>query len=89
MPDGTPIEIVLNLLGVPSRMNIGQVMKLIWLIAKALDMYACFDGASEDDILKPWKENSLRGKSSYDGRTGEPFDNEITVGMYMLNSTIC
>ncbi|NLL53334.1 MAG: DNA-directed RNA polymerase subunit beta [Peptococcaceae bacterium] len=92
MPDGTPIEIVLNPLGVPSRMNIGQVMEthLGWA-AKALDMYIAtpvFDGASEDDIFETLERAGLptSGKSIlYDGRTGEPFDNEITVGyMYML-----
>ncbi|NLM22198.1 MAG: DNA-directed RNA polymerase subunit beta [Peptococcaceae bacterium] len=92
MPDGTPIEIVLNPLGVPSRMNIGQVMEthLGWA-AKALDMYIAtpvFDGASENDIFETLQKAGLptSGKSIlYDGRTGEPFDNEITVGyMYML-----
>ncbi len=92
MPDGTPIEIVLNPLGVPSRMNIGQVLEthLGWA-AKALGLYIAtpvFDGAREDDIFETLKKAGLpkSGKSVlYDGRTGEPFDNEITVGyMYML-----
>ncbi|NLO96499.1 MAG: DNA-directed RNA polymerase subunit beta, partial [Peptococcaceae bacterium] len=92
MPDGTPIEIVLNPLGVPSRMNIGQVLEthLGWA-AKALDMYIAtpvFDGAREEDIFETLEKAGLpkSGKSIlYDGRTGEPFDNEITVGyMYML-----
>jgi len=92
MPDGTPIEIVLNPLGVPSRMNIGQVLEthLGWA-AKALGIYIAtpvFDGAREDDIFETLSRAGLpaSGKSAlYDGRTGEPFDNEITVGyMYML-----
>lgn len=92
LPDGTPIEIVLNPLGVPSRMNIGQVLEthLGWA-AKALGMYIAtpvFDGATEEDIFETLKKANLpvSGKSIlYDGRTGEPFDNEITVGyMYML-----
>ncbi|MGI6588202.1 MAG: DNA-directed RNA polymerase subunit beta [Peptococcia bacterium] len=92
LPDGTPIEIVLNPLGVPSRMNIGQVLEthLGWA-AKALGIKVAtpvFDGATEDDIIKILQEANLpaTGKSIlYDGRTGSPFDNEITVGyMYML-----
>ncbi|MGI6450890.1 MAG: DNA-directed RNA polymerase subunit beta [Desulfitobacteriia bacterium] len=92
MPDGTPIEIVLNPLGVPSRMNIGQVLEthLGWA-AKALGIYIAtpvFDGAREEDVIETLNKAGLpeNGKSIlYDGRTGEPFDNEITVGyMYML-----
>jgi len=92
MPDGTPIEIVLNPLGVPSRMNIGQVLEthLGWA-AKALGIYIAtpvFDGAREDDVFETLREAKLPegGKSIlFDGRTGEPFDNEVTVGyMYML-----
>jgi len=92
MPDGTPIEIVLNPLGVPSRMNIGQVLEthLGWA-ARALDLYIAtpvFDGATENDVFETLGKAGLpqSGKSVlYDGRTGEPFDNEITVGyMYML-----
>ncbi|NLI92005.1 MAG: DNA-directed RNA polymerase subunit beta [Peptococcaceae bacterium] len=92
MPDGTPIEIVLNPLGVPSRMNIGQVLEthLGWA-AKALGIYIAtpvFDGAREEDVFETLIKAGLpeSGKSVlYDGRTGEPFDNEITVGyMYML-----
>jgi DNA-directed RNA polymerase subunit beta len=92
MPDGTPIEIVLNPLGVPSRMNIGQVLEthLGWA-AKTLGIHVAtpvFDGATEDDVLDTIKEAGLPpdGKSIlYDGRTGEPFDNPITVGyVYML-----
>ena len=92
MPDGTPIEIVLNPLGVPSRMNIGQVLEthLGWA-ARTLGIYIAspvFDGATEDDVLAAFKEAGLpeNGKTVlYDGRTGEPFDNEVTVGyVYML-----
>jgi DNA-directed RNA polymerase subunit beta len=92
MPDGTPIEIVLNPLGVPSRMNLGQVLEthLGWA-AKTLGIYVAtpvFDGATEDDVLEALKKADLppNGKSMlYDGRTGEPFDNDITVGyVYML-----
>jgi DNA-directed RNA polymerase subunit beta len=92
MPDGTPIEVVLNPLGVPSRMNIGQILEthLGWA-AKALGIYIAtpvFDGAREEDIFETLDKAGLpkNGKSIlYDGRTGEPFDNEITVGyMYML-----
>ncbi len=92
MPDGTPIEIVLNPLGVPSRMNIGQVLEthLGWA-AKALGIHIAtpvFDGATEDDVFETLQKAGLptSGKSRlYDGRTGEPFDNEVTVGyMYML-----
>ncbi|RNC62996.1 MAG: DNA-directed RNA polymerase subunit beta [Candidatus Dichloromethanomonas elyunquensis] len=92
MPDGTPIEIVLNPLGVPSRMNIGQVLEthLGWA-AKAMGIHIAtpvFDGAREEDVFETLIKAGLpeSGKSTlYDGRTGEPFDNEITVGyMYML-----
>jgi DNA-directed RNA polymerase subunit beta len=92
MPDGTPIEIVLNPLGVPSRMNIGQVMEthLGWA-ASCLGLHMAspvFDGATENDIFETLKKAGLPtdGKTVlYDGRTGEPFDNRITVGyMYML-----
>lgn len=92
LPDGTPIEIVLNPLGVPSRMNIGQVLEthLGWA-AKALDIRVAtsvFDGATEEDIQDMLAEAGLpkNGKTIlYDGRTGLPFDNEITVGnMYVL-----
>ncbi len=92
LPDGTPIEIVLNPLGVPSRMNIGQVLEthLGWA-AHALGMHMAtpvFDGANEDNILDELEEAKLprSGKTRLrDGRTGEPFDNEVTVGyVYML-----
>lgn len=92
LPDGTPVEIVLNPLGVPSRMNIGQVLEchLGWA-AKTLGIYIAtpvFDGASEEAITEALERAGLPkdGKSIlYDGRTGEPFDNPVTVGyVYML-----
>jgi len=92
LPDGTPLEIVLNPLGVPSRMNIGQVLEThLGYAAKALGWHVAtpvFDGANEMDIIETLKLAGLAedGKSIlYDGRTGEPFDNRVTVGyMYML-----
>lgn len=92
LPDGTPVEIVLNPLGVPSRMNIGQVLEThMGLAAKALGMHVAtpvFDGASEKDIEEALLKAGLpaNGKAKLrDGRTGEYFDNEVTVGyMYML-----
>jgi DNA-directed RNA polymerase subunit beta len=92
LPDGTPLDIVLNPLGVPSRMNIGQVLEVhLGYAAKALGwkvMTPVFDGAHEDDIVECLKQAGLRedGKSVlYDGRTGEKFDNLVTVGyMYFL-----
>ncbi|AFM39548.1 DNA-directed RNA polymerase subunit beta [Desulfosporosinus acidiphilus SJ4] len=92
MPDGTPIEVVLNPLGVPSRMNIGQVLEthLGWA-AKALGLRIAtpvFDGAREEDIFETLEKAGLPkdGKTMlYDGRTGVPFDSKITVGyMYVL-----
>ncbi|GAB6158631.1 DNA-directed RNA polymerase subunit beta [Desulfotomaculum varum] len=92
MADGTPVEIVLNPLGVPSRMNIGQVLEthLGWA-AKTLGFHVAtpvFNGASEDDIWESLKRAGLPedGKTVlYDGRTGEPFDNRVTVGyIYMI-----
>jgi DNA-directed RNA polymerase subunit beta len=92
MADGTPLDIVLNPLGVPSRMNIGQVLEVhLGIAAKKLGikvMTPVFDGAKESDITEALKEAGLRedGKCIlYDGRTGEPFDNPVTVGiMYYL-----
>ena len=114
LPDGTPLDIVLNPLGVPSRMNIGQVLEVhLGYAAKALGWNICtpvFDGAHEDDIRKCFamaeeftKSDEYKDKNSakldfsripltadaktqlYDGRTGEPFDNPVTVGyMYYL-----
>jgi len=92
LEDGTPVEIVLNPLGVPSRMNIGQILEchLGWA-AKTLGVNIAtpvFDGANEEDIFNKLREAGLpdSGKTVlYDGRTGEPFDHEITVGyVYML-----
>ena len=92
MPDGTPVDIVLNPLGVPSRMNLGQVLEVhLGMAAKALGWQIStpvFDGANEDEITELLKQsgNSEDGKTVlYDGRTGDPFDKPITVGvMYML-----
>ena len=92
LPDGTPLDIVLNPLGVPSRMNIGQVLEVhLGYAANALGwkvMTPVFDGANEADIRDCLNLAGLSedGKSVlYDGRTGEPFDNRITVGyMYFL-----
>jgi len=96
LPDGTPVEIVLNPLGVPSRMNIGQVLEchLGWA-AKALGIHVAtpvFDGADEDDIVQLLDKAGLISEGAppgktwlYDGRTGERFDNPVTVGyVYML-----
>ena len=92
LPDGTPLDIVLNPLGVPSRMNIGQVLEVhLGYAAKALGWNIAtpvFDGAHEADIRECFKMAGLPedGKIQlYDGRTGEPFDNRVTVGyMYYL-----
>jgi len=92
LPDGTPVEIVLNPLGVPSRMNIGQILEthLGWA-AQALGIRVAtpvFNGATEEDIMQMWEKAGLpeNGKTVlYDGRTGEPFDQKVTVGYtYML-----
>ena len=92
MPDGTPLQIVLNPLGVPSRMNLGQVLEVhLGMAAKALGWHVAtpvFDGATEEDIEKLLVKAGKRpdGKTIlYDGRTGEPFENPVTVGyMYFL-----
>ena len=92
LPDGTPLDIVLNPLGVPSRMNIGQVLEVhLGYAAKALGWKICtrvFDGAHEADIKECLKMAGYAedGKTQlYDGRTGMPFDNRVTVGyMYYL-----
>ncbi len=92
LPDGTPLEIVLNPLGVPSRMNIGQVLEVhLGRAAKALGWHIAtpvFDGANEDNIADCLRQAGLDedGKTVlYDGRTGDPFENRVTVGyMYML-----
>ena len=97
MADGTPLQIVLNPLGVPSRMNIGQVLEVhLGLVCKQLGWKIAtpvFDGASESEIKELLRENNIvnpdgevDGKIQlYDGRTGEPFENRVTVGqMYMI-----
>ena len=92
MPDGTPLQIVLNPLGVPSRMNLGQVLEVhLGMAAKALGWHVAtpvFDGATEEDIEELLVKAGKRpdGKTIlYDGRTGEPFENPVTVGyMYFL-----
>ena len=92
MPDGTPLEIVLNPMGVPSRMNIGQVLEVhLGLAAKKLGWHVAtpvFDGANEEDIFNALELAGYDrdGKMQLqDGRTGEYFDNRVTVGyMYML-----
>ncbi len=92
LADGTPLDIVLNPLGVPSRMNIGQVLEVhLGIAAKRLGWKVAtpvFDGAGENDIIECLKMAGMSetGKMTlYDGRTGEPFDNPVTVGiMYYL-----
>ena len=92
LPDGTPVDIMLNPQGVPSRMNIGQILELhLGMAAKKLNVYVAtpvLDGAKKDDIAAMLKEAGMDadGKTVlYDGRTGEPFDNRIAVGvMYMI-----
>ena len=92
LPDGTPVDIMLNPLGVPSRMNLGQVLELhLGMAAKKLGVHVAtpvFDGATEEDILDMMKEAGmdLDGKTDlYDGRTGRKFDNRVAVGvMYMI-----
>ncbi len=92
LPDGTPVDIMLNPLGVPSRMNIGQVLELhLGMAAKKLGVHVAtpvFDGATEQDILDMMKEAGMDedGKTDlYDGRTGRKFDHRVSVGvMYMI-----
>lgn len=92
LPDGTPIDIMLNPLGVPSRMNIGQVLELhLGMAAKRLGIHVAspvFDGATEDDVWATIQEAGMAKDAKtilYDGRTGEPFDNRVSVGiMYMI-----
>ena len=113
LPDGTPVDIVLNPLGVPSRMNIGQILEthLGWVANKERMFIASapFDGAKESEILEALKDVTISQENRYpvfafddrispefnllphgkvilfDGRTGEPFDNEVTVGyIYMM-----
>ena len=92
MPDGTPVDIMLNPLGVPSRMNIGQVLELhLGMAARQLGVHMAtpvFDGANEEDVWETMEEAGMNrdGKTIlYDGRSGEPFDNRVSVGvMYMI-----
>ena len=92
LPDGTPLDIVLNPLGVPSRMNIGQVLEVhLGMAVKALGWHIAtpvFDPANEEDIEELLEKANLPSDGKiklYDGRTGEPFDNPVTVGyMYYL-----
>ncbi|MDI9258870.1 DNA-directed RNA polymerase subunit beta [Alicyclobacillus sendaiensis PA2] len=92
LEDGTPVEIVLNPLGVPSRMNIGQVLEThLGMAAKVLGLKMAtpvFDGAKPEDVFETLREAGLPedGKQVlYDGRTGEPFENRVTVGyVYMM-----
>ncbi|MCQ6276456.1 DNA-directed RNA polymerase subunit beta [Bacillus sp. V3B] len=92
LPDGTPIDIMLNPLGVPSRMNIGQVLELhLGMAARYLDIHVAspvFDGAREEDVWETIQEAGMAHDAKtvlYDGRTGEPFDNRVSVGvMYMI-----
>jgi DNA-directed RNA polymerase subunit beta len=91
MPDGTPVDIVLNPLGVPSRMNLGQIFEtnLGWAAAKLGLAYETpvFDGASHDEVLAELHKAELpeSGKIQlYDGRTGEPFTEQVTVGQIYI-----
>ncbi|MEY9977103.1 DNA-directed RNA polymerase subunit beta [Lysinibacillus sp. RC79] len=92
MPDGTPVDIMLNPLGVPSRMNIGQVLELhLGMASRSLGVHMAtpvFDGANEEDVWETMEEAGMNrdGKTTlYDGRSGEPFDNRVSVGiMYMI-----
>jgi DNA-directed RNA polymerase subunit beta len=92
LPDGTPLEVVLNPLGVPSRMNIGQVLEVhLGYAAKALGWHVAtpvFDGATEDNIMDYLEQAGFKSNGKtvlYDGRSGEPFENEVTVGyLYYL-----
>ncbi|BDR68353.1 DNA-directed RNA polymerase subunit beta [Clostridium tetani] len=92
LPDGRPLQICLNPLGVPSRMNIGQVLEVhLGLAASKLGWHVAtpvFDGATEPEIVECLEKAGYEGDGKtvlYDGRTGEPFDNRVTVGyMYIL-----
>ena len=92
LPSGEPIDILLNPLGVPSRMNLGQILEMhLGMAAKELGIYIAtpvFDGANRDEIIDSLKEAGLEADGKtwlYDGRTGEKFDNRISVGvMYMI-----
>ncbi|MBR7553831.1 DNA-directed RNA polymerase subunit beta [Allobacillus sp. GCM10007491] len=92
MPDGTPVDVMLNPLGVPSRMNIGQVLELhLGMAAREMGIHVAtpvFDGANEEDVWETMTEAGLArdGKTVlYDGRSGEAFDNRVSVGvMYLI-----
>jgi DNA-directed RNA polymerase subunit beta len=92
LPDGTPVDVVLNPLGVPSRMNIGQIMEShLGMVAKTLGVrfeVPVFDGATPEEIQEKLIEAGLPETGKFtliDGRTGEPFENPVTVGvMYMM-----
>ena len=92
LPDGTPVDIMLNPLGVPSRMNIGQVLELhLGMAARYLGVHMAtpvFDGATDEDVWHTMEEAGMNrdGKTIlYDGRSGEAFDNRVSVGvMYMI-----
>ncbi|ELK46854.1 DNA-directed RNA polymerase subunit beta, partial [Halobacillus sp. BAB-2008] len=92
LPDGTPVDIMLNPLGVPSRMNIGQVLELhLGMAARLMGQRVAtpvFDGAREEDVWETLQEAGMARDAKtilYDGRTGEPFDNRVSVGvMYMI-----
>ncbi|MDQ0177371.1 DNA-directed RNA polymerase subunit beta [Bacillus chungangensis] len=92
MPDGTPVDVMLNPLGVPSRMNIGQVLELhLGMASRRLGIHVAspvFDGATEEDVWDTIEEAGMDRDAKtilYDGRTGEPFDNRVSVGiMYMI-----
>ena len=92
LPDGRPVDILLNPLGVPSRMNLGQILEMhLGMAAKELGIYTItpvFDGATSEEIVDALKEAGLDADGKvvlHDGRTGEPFDNRISVGvMYMI-----
>src|SRR5699024_7750813 len=92
LPDGTPVDGMLNALGGPSRVNSGQVYELhLGMAAKQLGMHVAtpvFDGANEEDVHETLQEAGMASDAKtvlYDGRTGEPFDNRISVGVsYMI-----
>ena len=92
LPDGTPIDLMLNPLGVPSRMNIGQVLEMhLGMAARSLGIHTAspvFDGANEEDVWETMEEAGMDrdGKTVlYDGRSGEAFDNRVSVGvMYLI-----
>jgi DNA-directed RNA polymerase subunit beta len=92
LPDGTPVQVVLNPLGVPSRMNIGQVLEVhLGMACRILGIHAAtpvFDGARENDVFDTMEEAGMQRNGKWrlrDGRSGEEFEREVTVGvMYMI-----